>query len=117
MAKSVERALATLLADEQSAIDQLAASLNAEAAALKNRDIKAIEQSAKDKQQHLNAFNQQVKARMHYLTTQIEQPSQDTFESLLASLPQPARDDLATQWQNLKQDFRFVIIQTRKMGN
>ena len=113
MTDTVVEELALLLAKEQTTVEDLQKVLDEESEALLRHDITAIEKLAQSKKQLLPKFQQQVQARLDYLSTHQLETTESGFEHFLTSLNTPSLED---QWQTIKEGFRTIIIQNEKNG-
>jgi flagellar biosynthesis/type III secretory pathway chaperone len=108
--------LATLLAKEQTTLDQLRAVLSKESDALLKNDINAVEGSAQHKKSLLARFKKQVQIRLDYLSAHGFESSEQGFESLINTLTPDPTSLLHTQWRELKTEFEAVIKQNEENG-
>ena len=113
MTDTVVEELAKLLAEEQTTVEELLKVLDEESKALLRHDITAIEKLAQSKKQLLPQFQQQVQARLDYLSTHQLETSEHGFEQFITSLNTPSLSD---QWHTIKDGFRSVITQNEKNG-
>ena len=116
MSDSLVDTLAEILSQEQSTVDQLKQVLQQESVALGHHDIKTIESSASHKKRLLNTFSKQVNARLRFLSTQKQEPSEQGLILLLATFPEDRQDALTAQWQTLKQDFKTLLRDNERNG-
>ena len=116
MTQPLERELAELLAKEQSALETLMGTLVTEAEALQAREMAILKDTASVKQQQLNAFNQQVQARLSYLSTHEIDASESGFETLLNDMHQSAQTAPKSQWNDLKSQFEQALKLNEQNG-
>lgn len=113
MTDTVVDELTALLANEQTTVKALLEILDQESEALLRHDISAIEKLAQSKKHLLPKFQQQVQARLDYLSTHQYETTESGFEQFLSSLNNPSLDE---QWLTIKDGFRSVITQNEKNG-
>lgn len=113
---SVVQQLSSMLTAEQNAVNKLSEVLSAERHALSQRDLNQLRETAQAKKLALESLHHTVQQRLHFLSSQSLDASEQGFQSIVASLPHQARIALNSQWQNLKTSFTALQENNQQNG-
>lgn len=116
MSDDCAQELAALLNTEQDELLELEKTLEAESRALLDRDIKAIDETAKHKRQLLLKFEKQVSQRQDYLSTRHVSADEDGLKSLIDQQASDKKEELITLWNTIRARFSRVITMNEENG-
>ncbi|EAT12509.1 flagellar protein FlgN [Bermanella marisrubri] len=116
MSDDIAQQLESLLLAEQDVLLQLQQTLEQESRALLDRDIKTIDETAKNKRQLLLTFEKQVGSRQDYLSTHSVTADEDGLKSLIDQQGSNKKDNLITLWNTIRALFSQVITLNEENG-